>query len=686
MTRNLTDTQQEIQQALAPLKALPQWVAFRREPDEKREGHFRKPPINPRTGEGAKANDPTTWGTYTEAVNYAKGNGLFDADTDGKPKGGIGFEFANGYAGIDLDHVVNADGTLKEFAREVVETLDSYTEYSPSGTGLHILLTVEETPEQWTHFFENVKHKAPIDGGEIEFYTQARFFTVTGKPYGEAKQIRERTQEAKRIAEKYLLKTENKTSKMTAQNSPVNNFPDTLTDRELLDKMFNSENGRAIEALYRGDISGYDNDQSRADLALCNYLAFWTNGGASRMDSLFRNSGLMRLKWDERHKGSQTYGAMTIEKAIQDTKNGFTGASVPLQRQNNNDKTMSYQQKENAKEKLKNIPLPMSDYEYIKSGLFQNALTAFREYPEISTGFENLDREQEQLISGFYILGAIPSIGKTSFCLQMADNIASLGHKVLYIALEQTRLELTSKTLSRTTAQMNSKFIRTMAVTSRNIRKGNYSQLQKEALQKALKEYMNFADDKIIIDLPFTATISEVKCVIENYIEQTGIKPVVFVDYLQVIKPDIDVKGATLREYIDSNIGELKKLQSNHNLIMIVISSFNRTNYTASVDFSSFKETGSIEYTADVVWGLQYQVMKSDEVFKSEKKEREQRNKLDEEAQKIPRKILLKNLKNRYGRSKYECGFCYDPRFDLFTVDVGFEQDKEKKNDDRAIY
>ena len=314
-------------------------------------------------------------------------------------------------------------------------------------------------------------------------------------------------------------------------------------------------------------------------------------------------------------------------------------------------------------------------------------MTAFREYPEISTGFENLDREQENLTSGFYVLGAIPSIGKTSFCLHMADNIAKSGHKVLYIALEQTRLELTSKTLSRITAQMNYKFFSTMAVTSRNIRKGEYSQLQNEALHKALDEYMNYADDKVIVELPFTATISDVKNVIESYIEQTGIKPVVFIDYLQVIKPDINVKGASLREYIDNNISELKKMQSNNNLIMILISSFNRTNYTASVDFSSFKETGSIEYTADVVWGLQYQIMKSDETFKQDKKELEKRSKLDEEAQKYPRKIMLKNLKNRYGRSKYECGCNYDPRFDLFTIDVAFEQDKAKKNNDiRAIY
>lgn len=106
-------------------------------------------------------------------------------------------------------------------------------------------------------------------------------------------------------------------------------FQNDLTDRELWDKMFSSQHGREILALYQGNTSGYGDDHSRADLALCSHLAYWTNSDELRMDRMFRESGLMRAKWDERH-GAQTYGAMTLGLAMRTVTSAYIPNEYPV--------------------------------------------------------------------------------------------------------------------------------------------------------------------------------------------------------------------------------------------------------------------------------------------------------------------------------------------------------------------
>lgn len=149
-------------------------------------GRYDKLPVNPNDGSNAKANDVRTWGTFDEARRYASENGLMGN------VGGIGFEFANGYAGIDLDNVIVAGGTLKPFAAEVVRMMESYTEYSPSGKGLHILFKLNEPLSEFGTHRRN-------DELGIEMYDSGRFFKVTGKVYGEARPVLERTKEAREV-------------------------------------------------------------------------------------------------------------------------------------------------------------------------------------------------------------------------------------------------------------------------------------------------------------------------------------------------------------------------------------------------------------------------------------------------------------------------------------------------------
>lgn len=603
------------------LKKLNQWVCFKLEYNKKK-GKYDKIPKDPKTGYNAKANDPSTWSDYQTAVNAVSKYG-FD---------GIGIEFANGIFGVDLDNVVK-DGKLTPEAQDIIKTLDSYTEYSPSGTGVHIICKGTIPPKD--------RRK-----GNVEMYSEGRFFTVTGNVLGEPKDIQERTAQAAIVHAKYLKREEQK---------PTNQQPTDLdlSDSELINKAMSAKNGHIFRALWNGDISGYPS-QSEADLALCNLLAYWTNGNAYRMDALFRQSALYRPKWDERH-GADTYGKMTIKKALNDFtpyKRTAPGAATPGAVKNNNSNTL-YQSGQDPQTVLKENLVS----HYLED-IFIKDIDKFKSYKDRKTGFSNLDELTGGLYPGLYVVGAISSLGKTTFVHQIGDQLAEQGDHVLFFSLEQSRLEMVTKSLSRITARNN----REKAVSAIKIRAGK---LTPEVIAAA-EEYNKIADRISVIECNFDTNIYSIIGYTKDYMETYKVKPVVIVDYLQIIPP-VDPRQSD-KEKVDSIVRGLKKLQSENDLVVFVISSINRANYLTPIDFESFKESGGIEYTADVVWGLQLQIL-NDDLFNSEKKIKEKREKVRQAKKAIPREIELVCLKNRYGVSSYSCGFKYDPRFDLFEPD-----------------
>ena len=288
-------------------------------------------------------------------------------------------------------------------------------------------------------------------------------------------------------------------------------------------------------------------------------------------------------------------------------------------------------------------------------------IEAFKESRNRRTGFAILDETAKGLYAGLYVVGAISSLGKTTFCTQLADQLAATGEEVLFFSLEQSRLEIVSKSIARRTAQADI----TTAVDSLSIRRGY---LPRHVLTAA-KEYKEAVSNRLsIIEGNFNCNISFIGDYVRRYIQKTGKKPVVFVDYLQILQPEKDEKGRTpsTKETVDTTVTELKRLSRENGLTIFVISSLNRSNYLTPVDFESFKESGGIEYTADVVWGLQLQVM-HDEIFDKVTKIKKKREKVKEAKAENPRKIELVCLKNRYGISSYSCYFDYYPKFDLFV-------------------
>jgi putative DNA primase/helicase len=288
--------------ALDELREHRQWVAW--EYDEKQ-----KVPINPITVKSAKPNDPSMWATYEEALA---------ASVNGQ----IGFVLTSedDFAFVDLDHCINLEtGEVALWALEIVEELDSYTELSPSGTGMHILVK--------GHKPSNDRCSTQYGDGKVEVYDERRFFTLTGSRFS-GYQIEERQDELERLYHRLLPKTDNQVINTVG----VGSSGLTLSDEELLDKARNANGtGRLLTRLYDyGDTSKYSYDDSRADMAQCGMLAYWTACDEERMDRLFRGSKLMRPKWDER-RGNSTYGERTIARANKGCKNVYDPANYKAQ-------------------------------------------------------------------------------------------------------------------------------------------------------------------------------------------------------------------------------------------------------------------------------------------------------------------------------------------------------------------
>ncbi|RDI69553.1 phage NrS-1 polymerase family protein [Halopelagius longus] len=278
-----------------------QWICWR---EQERDGKPTKVPITPRSGEFASSTDEQTWTSFGDALEYAETG---DAD-------GIGFVFTadDPFVGVDLDDCRDPDtGVIDEAAEDIIDRLDSYTERSPSGTGYHVLVE-GELPDG-----RNRK-------GTIEMYDSARFFTVTGDHVVETPMTVARRQDALTAVHREYVQDEatDGDSSLPSETAGEPSADIDLDDQKLLEKATNATNGEKFERLWNGNTGGYDS-QSEADMALCCLLAFWTGGDRTRMDRLFRQSGLFRAKWDEVHYADgSTYGEKTIGRAIA-TTSGF---------------------------------------------------------------------------------------------------------------------------------------------------------------------------------------------------------------------------------------------------------------------------------------------------------------------------------------------------------------------------
>jgi putative DNA primase/helicase len=233
------------------------------------------------SGVAAKSNDPTTWTDFASALAASR-SGRFD---------GLMFALGDGWAGVDVDHCLNRPN----LGLALLRALGGYRETSPSGMGIKII------------------GRSPRIGGEINYgqaspqpvcttWSAPRFFTVTGQDSsGDPR-------------DDITIFIDARFPAPIAPAATRDGYADAVTtsDDELLLQMIGTDTvGDAILALWRGDTIAYDGDHSRADQALCCHLAWWTNYDVDRIDRLFRQSGLMRPKWN-----TASYRRATLGKAL----------------------------------------------------------------------------------------------------------------------------------------------------------------------------------------------------------------------------------------------------------------------------------------------------------------------------------------------------------------------------------
>ena len=291
-TPTVPNTRPVMYQNIPPeLKEDDQWAAWRW---ELRGDKWTKPPLNPSTGRYARNNDPDTWGSFDETLRRMRRDHL----------PGIGFMFHpdDGLAGVDLDNCRNPrTGEIEKWATEIIDGLDSYTEVSPSESGLKVF----------------VYGDLPLGRrrkGNIEMYDRGRFFTMTGHPLSWApSNVQDRYEEL--TALHYRIFGEPADRSTGSKKDGHKGTPNGLSDDELVNRAMRAVNGEKFAKLWAGDTNDYktasNEGKSEADLAMCSLLAFWTGPDEARIDQLFRRSGLYRKKWER-----ADYRALTLAIAL----------------------------------------------------------------------------------------------------------------------------------------------------------------------------------------------------------------------------------------------------------------------------------------------------------------------------------------------------------------------------------
>lgn len=592
----------------------------------------KKIPKDPVKGIFAKVDDPDTWTSFDKALSVVD---KYD---------GLGFVLGDGYIGVDLDHVIR-DGKVARKAQEIVNVMDTYTEVSPSGTGIH-MIAKGSLPE------------GERRNGEVEMYDNLRYFTVTGQVLSgcEGRGIAERTAQAAQVHARFVRQ-----APMNIRTVPTAYSQSEMgvTAEQLIRMAGEAANGEKFRRLMQGDLSGYESP-SQADLALCNIIAFYAGDNARLIDEVFRQSGLMRSKWDSKRAG-RTYGERTIEKALRDTapsgippvkmapplpvEDEEEGLHCPieirvLERSPRPAKKVETAETSTLAEKAQAAPMPepaRKAENAEKSTLPEGFLSMLdvgqllAETPEkamIPTGLPQLDRAiGGGLGSGLYVLGAESSVGKTSLALYLARSAAKSGSRVLFVSYEQQDAQLLAK----------------LVAGLRMSREQIAPPYTPEEMQVLTRVTVPGRD----ADRSIPGLLQQIERFLKAC-EGADMRPVVFVDYLQAIAMGQE-SGA--RQAIDSLISGLRTLLMRLDGCVFLISSLNRAAYQSAVQMNSFKESGGIEYAADVILGLNLHVLATKEYQAVPPEDRFLRGVMAEQAMhETARQLQLTVLKNRYGQ------------------------------------
>lgn len=284
---------------------------------------------------------------------------------------------------------------------------------------------------------------------------------------------------------------------------------------------------------------------------------------------------------------------------------------------------------------------------------FDSYITAATTRRYIRTGFAAIDRDLK-VRSGIYVLGAMPSLGKSTFVLQLARNAAAAGNDTILFSYEMSRQQLYAKTVASIAAERDNSSISAAQILDGYI---------DPAIVDARAVLSDYGDRMRVAECDDEFDIDKLCDAVNSF--NSDAPPLVIVDYLQLIPPTENMRTRTVKDVIDYNFRKLRRLQRELDLTMIIVSSFNRASYTAPVSFESFKETGGIEYNADVLIGMQLYAV--NRIAKSKMTVAAAAAAIAAAKLHTPRVVELRLLKNRFGDSSLAFWFLYTPRVDLFV-------------------
>lgn len=534
---------------------------------------------------------------------------------------GLGFVLGDNYCGIDIDSCIDNDTITKE-AERIINTVNSYTEISQSGKGIHII-------------FKGTIPDGKCRNGSYEFYKDKRYFAITGDMIPQYNRVNERTKEVESLYYEFICP---KAKVLSTLIEPLDSHCDIpLEDKDIYTKIINSKKSSEFKSLC--DFTPNE-DKSLNDYKIMCLIALYTDDYLQIERILLNYTNRNRDKWIKR---KNDYLYKSIKEAIEET--------APAR---NKRLTMINKKVSDIKMINTNILEPTSEYiNYIPNAISKGSSIKYG-----NTGLANLDNAIGGIYSALYIIGAMSALGKTTLVYQIADNIAQSGTPVIYVTLEQTKLELICKSLSRQYYNFDVPFY--VPFTSTSIRLGN----RDFDIYKAIAKYKEsgISDNMFIYEGNFNTTIEDISLLVKTYIDKYNKKPVVIIDYLQIIQ--IENSNLSDKQRIDEVIKEIKNLQKSYDIPVIAISSINRNSYNNSIDYSSFKESGIIEYSTDVLISLELSLL--DDVDFKKAKDFEKYNMRINALKQIPREVTLKILKNRLGECYITDRLYYYPNCDTF--------------------
>lgn len=263
----------------------------------------------------------------------------------------------------------------------------------------------------------------------------------------------------------------------------------------------------------------------------------------------------------------------------------------------------------------------------------------------VSTGFPQLDEMLHGgLTNGLYVLGAVPGLGKSTLALQISHHLSSQGNPVLYFALEMNRVWITAKLLCLADflRHGNPGFQASDLLDIR--RSAQFSDAVWQRIDEARETLEQQGSHLYLYEQgPELTHIGQIRQQIsafrKTHQQQYGGRPLtVVIDYLQILAPRDPSLRASDKQIVDDNVRELCRIRDQERVIVLLISALNRISYHRAITLDSFKESGSIEYSADVILGMQYKGI--------EKKEFS----LETAKRSTPRTLELTLLKMRYGQ------------------------------------